>query len=185
MELAALLCAAAVGLGACGDHPAAKPQDVAPSTSADPIVLEPRTQLLPTFPCSRCHQNREPNPVRRKLVAFHAVRNAELNHGDRKLWCYQCHSIKDIDKLVIASGALVTLDQADQLCGSCHGEKGRDWRLGIHGTTQGHWRGEHRRKLCTHCHDPHNPWFATLEPEPPPAPPRGIGASNAKPRGVH
>jgi hypothetical protein len=136
-----------------------------------PLSVEPRSQLIPTFPCSGCHRDRAPNPERRRLEAFHVLRNAELDHGDRSLWCYQCHSIKDIDKLVTANGSLVTIDEADKLCGSCHGDKGRDWRNGIHGMTLGGWAGQKRRKLCTNCHDPHNPWFPTIAPEPPPAPP--------------
>jgi hypothetical protein len=142
-----------------------------PSASPSGVSVEPRSQLIPTFPCSGCHRDRLANPQRRRLEAFHVLRNAELDHGDPSLWCYQCHSVKDIDKLVTANGSLVTIDEADRLCGSCHGDKGRDWRNGIHGLTLGGWAGPQKRKLCTNCHDPHNPWFPTIPPEPPPAPP--------------
>lgn len=163
-------------LAACGGDPVERRQpapDQAPTSST--LTIEPRAQLIPTYPCSQCHSKLTPNPARRQLTVFHVVRNAELDHGDRSLWCYQCHSIKNIDKLVIANGSLVSFDEANLLCASCHGDKGRDWRAGIHGMTQGYWRGPKRRKLCTHCHNPHNPWFPTLAPEPPPAPAHGGG----------
>jgi hypothetical protein len=167
---------------ACGTSEPGEPPPTAELTVKDSIVVEPRSQLLPTYPCSQCHADREPNPERRKLVEFHAIRNDELDHGDRSLWCYQCHSQANIDRLVLVSGQLVTFDEAHRLCGGCHGDKGRDWRAGIHGVTLGHWRGAKRRRLCTHCHDPHNPWFSKMTPEPPPAWPRGVGS---KPSGAH
>jgi hypothetical protein len=163
-------------LTTCGGDPVERRQpapDQAPTSST--LTIEPRSQLIPTFPCSQCHSKLTPNPTRRQLTAFHRMRNAELDHGDQSLWCYQCHSVKNIDKLVIANGSLVSFDEAHLLCSSCHGDKGRDWRAGIHGMTIGYWRGPKRRKLCTHCHNPHNPWFPTLAPEPPPAPAHGGG----------
>ncbi len=153
------------------------PSPSAAASVQQEIEVEPRSQLLPTYPCSQCHEDREPNPQRRKLTEFHAVRNDELDHGDRSLWCYQCHSQKNSDRLVLVNGDLVTFDEAHRLCGGCHGDKGRDWRAGIHGITLGNWRGPQRRRLCTHCHDPHNPWFSAMTPEPPPAWPRGVGAA--------
>jgi len=162
-------------MAACSNAPVDRsiaPADQAPSVST--LSIEPRSQLIATYPCSQCHKDRTPNPERRTLTLFHVVRNAELDHGDKSLWCYQCHSVKDIDKLVIANGSLVSFDEADKLCGGCHGDKGRDWRAGIHGSTIGYWRGPKTRKLCTNCHNPHAPWFPTIAPEPPPAPPNGI-----------
>jgi hypothetical protein len=163
-------------LVACSGDPVDRrqaPPDQAPAQST--WTVEPRSHLIATFPCTQCHRDRTANPTRRALTEFHVIRNAELDHGDRSLWCYQCHSVKNIDKLVIANGSLVSFDEADQLCGSCHGDKGRDWRAGIHGSTVGYWRGPKRRKLCTNCHNPHSPWFPTLAPEPPPAPAHGGG----------
>jgi hypothetical protein len=160
---------------ACSGNPVERRQPGADQTPASTtLTVEPRSQLIPTYPCSQCHSKLTPNPTRRQLATFHVIRNAELDHGDRSLWCYQCHSVKNIDKLVTANGSLISFDEANQLCGSCHGDKGRDWRDGIHGMTQGYWRGPKRRKLCTHCHNPHNPWFPTIVPEPPPAPPQGV-----------
>ncbi|MCC6525260.1 MAG: hypothetical protein IT373_21585 [Polyangiaceae bacterium] len=144
------------------------PASVAPET----VTVEPRTQLLPTFPCSsKCHAARAPQPEKRLLTEFHTFRNAEFHHGDPAGWCYQCHSQENIDRLVIASGELVTFDEAYLLCGGCHGDKLRDWRLAVHGKTMGHWTGNKIRRSCTGCHNPHNPTFPHLVPEAPPVSP--------------
>lgn len=136
------------------------------------IAIEPRQQWLPTYPCSSCHDDLPRRPERRKLVEFHTARNRELNHGDTEYWCYQCHSAKNIDRLVvIASGRLISFDQAYLLCGSCHGDKLRDWKAAVHGKTMGNWRGNKIRRSCTGCHNPHKPKFSALAPEAPPIPP--------------
>jgi uncharacterized CHY-type Zn-finger protein len=139
------------------------------------VAVEPRQQALPTYPCSSCHADLERKPERRRLVAFHTARNRELNHGDTEYWCYQCHSSKNIDRLVvIASGRLVTFDEAYLLCGSCHGDKLRDWNLAVHGKTMGNWKGEKLRRSCPGCHNPHKPRFTALTPEDPPIPPTEV-----------
>jgi uncharacterized CHY-type Zn-finger protein len=146
-------------------------------------AVEPRQQALPTYPCSSCHEELERRPERRKLVEFHTVRNQEFNHGDTEYWCYQCHSSENIDRLVvIASGRFVTFDEAYVLCGSCHGDKLRDWKAAVHGKTMGNWKGKQVRRSCTGCHNPHKPRFGSLRPEAPPIRPTDLRASsrNAK-----
>jgi len=54
------------------------------------------------------------------------------------------------------------------LCGQCHGEKYRDWRVGVHGKRTGDWNGKKRYLLCAHCHNPHTPRFSPIKPLPPP-----------------
>jgi hypothetical protein len=147
-----------------------------PENMQDKVVVEPRTQLIPTYPCSSCHKHRAPNPNRRTLVRFHTVRNTKFDHGDTALWCYQCHSAQNPDMLNLPNGRLVGLDEAYRLCVSCHGDKRPDWEDGTHGLTIGYWEGQKVRKSCTHCHDPHYPWNPTLAPEPPPELPRGTGS---------
>jgi uncharacterized CHY-type Zn-finger protein len=147
------------------------------------VAVEPRQQWLPTYPCSSCHDDLEQRPNRRKLVEFHTQRNQEFNHGDTEYWCYQCHSAKNIDRLVvIASGKLVTFDQAYMLCGSCHGDKLRDWKAAVHGKTMGNWRGEKLRRSCTGCHNPHKPRFSALKPEARPLGPTEMRTADAKVR---
>jgi len=147
-----------------------------PKQDPETAKVEPRTQFLVTYPCSaKCHSKRNTNAQQRQLVEFHSQRNKELHHGDSKAWCYQCHSETNIDRLVLPNGSQVSFDEAHLLCGSCHGDKLRDWKLAVHGKTMGHWRGEQIRRSCTACHNPHNPPFGKLEPEHGPVPPQKAG----------
>ncbi len=138
------------------------------------IAVDPRQPLLPTFPCSRCHAGRAPDPRERRLAEFHTQK--VLHHGTLGGWCYRCHTKDDIDRLHLADGTLVSFDQAYELCGSCHGDKLRDWKDGIHGLTTGWWLGDRVRRSCPACHDPHEPHFPAMTPEHPPALPRTVPA---------
>lgn len=153
------------------DASEAAPSD---STVTERITVEPRTHLLPTFPCSSCHADREPNPKRRRLEEFHRLRYDEFLHGDDQFWCYQCHARENIDRLQLPNGKLVSFDEGPELCTACHGDKREDWRDGIHGVQQGQWNGQKIRRACPACHNPHNPRFKALEPEKPPDRPRGV-----------
>jgi hypothetical protein len=150
---------------------AAAPDSGAPGLG--PIAdVEPRSALLPTFPCSGCHAGRTPKPERRPLREFHRLRSADLSHGSDDFWCYQCHSQENIDRLRTANGTLVSFDQAFSICTSCHGDKLRHWKDGIHGLLAGQWNGAKYRRSCPACHDPHSPKYPALQPEKPPAAPR-------------
>jgi hypothetical protein len=116
----------------------------------------------------------KPNPKRRQLEEFHAVRNDEFSHGEDRFWCYQCHSLKNIDRLMTSSGEIVSFNEAYRICLSCHGDKTDDWRTGVHGLAHGNWNGQKRRLSCPACHDPHDPRYPSLEPESPPAPVRKV-----------
>jgi formate-dependent nitrite reductase cytochrome c552 subunit len=173
----AALCAAAA-LVACGMEEPARLHTTHPAPSATgSITVEPRRPLLPTYPCSRCHEGRAPDPAERRLVEFHTQKT--LQHGPQRGWCYRCHSKEDIDQLRLLDGTLVGFDEAYELCGSCHGDKLRDWRSGIHGLTTGEWNGPRLRRSCPNCHDPHNPRFAAMTPERAPARPRTAPAAGA------
>ena len=162
---------AAFGLCACGmDEPAhLHTPHPAPSATGG-VTIDPRQPLLPTYPCSRCHADRTPDPGERRLTEFHTQKT--LQHGTQKGWCYRCHTPGDIDKLHLGDGTVVGFDEAYELCGSCHGDKLRAFQAGIHGLTTGDWNGARLRRSCTACHDPHIPKFAPMIPERAPAPPR-------------
>ena len=91
-------------------------------------------------------------------------------HGGGNLWCLDCHDAEDRDKLVMQSGELLSFNDSQYLCGSCHGPILRDWTAGIHGKTVGFWdpqAGEAEetvRKLCVECHDSHRPAFRSAMP---------------------
>ena len=120
------------------------------------------------YPCTDCHANLTPNPVRRKLVDWHDDISAMFNHDSENRWCLDCHDLKNRDYLRLASGKLLDFKESYKLCGQCHGEKYRDWKVGVHGKRIGEWNGKKEYFLCVNCHNPHSPKFQELIPEPPP-----------------
>ncbi|TAL68532.1 MAG: hypothetical protein EPN88_07055 [Bacteroidetes bacterium] len=120
------------------------------------------------FPCTDCHANFAPNPVRRTLVDWHDDISAMFNHDSENRWCLDCHDLKNRNYLRLASGKLLDFKESYKLCGQCHGEKFRDWKVGVHGKRTGEWNGKKEYLLCVHCHNPHSPKFQELTPDPPP-----------------
>jgi hypothetical protein len=159
----------------CGGAPEEAPERVAhepPATLS--AELGERVEVPPPpfspgiFPCSACHAMMPANSIRREL-AFHS--EIDLKHDEDNRWCLDCHDAGDRDQLHLASGELVPFEESYRLCGQCHGEKYRDWREGVHGRRSGMWNGHKTYLLCAHCHNPHQPHFRPLEPEPAPIPP--------------
>ena len=108
----------------------------------------------------------KPNPTRRELKDEHT--NIVLNHAQGQRWCLDCHDISNRDKLRLVSGEKIGFEESFRLCGQCHGDKYRDWKVGVHGKRTGMWNGEKQYLLCVHCHNPHDPSFKPLAPMPPP-----------------
>ncbi len=121
------------------------------------------------FPCSECHADMEPNLKRRQLEYMHT--DIVLNHAEGQRWCLDCHNPNDRDKLRLVSGELIEFTESYRLCGQCHGDKYRDWKVGIHGKRTGYWNGDKQYLLCPSCHNPHDPKFKPLAPMPPPVRP--------------
>ncbi|MFV1958864.1 MAG: hypothetical protein ACC662_05560 [Planctomycetota bacterium] len=126
------------------------------------------------FPCTECHDNEdlEPDPRRRKLTMMHE--NIVLKHDAEHRWCLDCHDAENRDSLRLANGTLVPFTESYRLCGQCHGDKYRDWRVGVHGRRKGFWNGKKQYLLCVYCHDSHSPRFKPLAPLPPPKRPEAI-----------
>jgi hypothetical protein len=165
------MCIAAVLLvGACGKGRENARRTVKIPTAVQ-IVIDARTEKLPTFPCSECHKDRPADPRERRLTKFHS--RIEVAHGSGVLWCYRCHTADAIDQLHLPDGTRLSFDQVPELCGGCHGNVLRDFGFGVHGLTTGQWNGTQHRAPCTFCHDPHHPAFPEMTPLPPP--PRGRG----------
>ena len=162
---------------AAGRAPAPKP------ASAEQL----RVQVPPppfsegAFPCTECHTAPDlpPNRTRRQLVDAHD--DIVLKHDEEHRWCLDCHDTDNRDQLHLASGEPVPFDQSYQLCGQCHGEKYRDWRVGVHGRRVGQWNGAKEYLLCVHCHSPHQPRFKALAPKPAPLRPSRSGAAAVTP----
>lgn len=121
------------------------------------------------FPCMDCHIDIEPNPERRALVDMHDDIDAIFDHDSENRWCFSCHDLENRDSLRLANGDLLDFRESYKLCGQCHGDKLRDWKVGVHGKRKEMWNGKKEYLLCVHCHDPHTPKFKPIKPEPPPA----------------
>lgn len=120
------------------------------------------------FPCTDCHNEETlpPNTTRRPLVDAHD--DIVLKHDEEHRWCLDCHDAQNRDVLHLASGEPVPFSESYRLCGQCHGEKYRDWRVGVHGRRIGEWNGAKEYLLCVHCHNPHQPRFKPIAPKPVP-----------------
>jgi len=125
------------------------------------------------FPCSSCHDGMPPNTKRRQLTDMHT--EIVLNHGPNR-WCLDCHDANKRDQLHLASGAPVQFTESYRLCGQCHGDKYRDWKVGVHGKRTGDWNGQKQYLLCVNCHNPHSPHFKPIKPLPAPTSPDKIHA---------
>ena len=150
-----------------------------PGAKSEPLAQEgiqvPRPPFTDgIFPCTGCHDGKsmKVNTKRRELTDMHT--DIVLSHGPESRWCLDCHDALNRDRLHLASGEKVEFTTSYQLCGQCHGDKFRDWRVGIHGKRTGSWNGQKEYLLCVHCHDPHSPHFKALKPMPPPTRPENI-----------
>ena len=132
----------------------------------DAIEQPPFTDGI--FPCTGCHADLVPNPVRRQLTDMHDDISGIFDHDSDNRWCLDCHDANNRDSLKLASGKLLDFKESYKLCGQCHGEKLRDWKVGVHGKRTGEWNGKKEYLLCVHCHNPHTPRCKELTPEPPP-----------------
>jgi len=143
-------------------------QEVRHQPTEPEVQVLARSPQLDTFPCVElCHFEHEPNPTRRNLAEFHSLRS--IQHGASMHWCSFCHQIKDLDYLRLLDGRQIPFDQAYRVCGQCHGDKLRDFNVGIHGLETGYWEGGAiLRRSCPACHDPHSPTRPLFEALPPP-----------------
>lgn len=183
MKRGVLLAAAAVllGTGALRWNLVESPEAVhgqaavAPPPQRSNPAPEERPEVPPPpftdgiFPCTSCHADLPVNRTRRELADMHT--DIVLRHDEQHRWCLDCHDASNRDVLHLASGEPVPFDESYRLCGQCHGEKLRDWRAGVHGRRSGEWNGHRTYLLCAHCHNPHQPRFAKLEPKPAPVRP--------------
>ena len=148
---------------------------IANGTSEEfPVSPPPLTEGI--FPCSNCHASMETNRKKRELKGEHT--EIKLHHAEAMRWCLDCHDVKDRDKLRLYNGELIGFKESYRLCGECHGNVFKDWKAGIHGKRTGYFlsgAGKRTYFLCAHCHDPHEPKFKPLKPEPPPSLPLGQG----------
>jgi hypothetical protein len=135
---------------------------MAPSRSqmADPPAIEVAGMQLR---CQQCHAAFESLPEVREPIRQHV--SVRLDHG-RNDRCYNCHSRRDREKLVLEGAQEIPFAGSAELCARCHGTVWRDWARGMHGRTVGSWdptSGLQTRLTCVECHDPHAPAFPSFE----------------------
>jgi hypothetical protein len=165
--LAALVAplAAAAGEPAHGAAKAAAAAPApAPKTPENLIQAQPPPFSEGIFPCTQCHTG--PGDATRRELGFHD--DVKFEHDAEHRWCLDCHDNKNRDVLHLSNGDPVPFTESYRLCGQCHGDKFRDWRVGVHGKRVGMWDGDKTYFLCVNCHNPHSPRFKGLKPEPPP-----------------
>ncbi|HWR50835.1 MAG TPA: hypothetical protein VN428_06990 [Bryobacteraceae bacterium] len=167
-----IILGSAMSFGAETLRSVASPQQPSQRRVEEHLEVPPPPFSEGLFPCSACHADLKPNPVRRVLSEMHT--DVVLKHDEGHRWCLDCHDAANRDSLHLASGERISFDESYKLCGQCHGEKLRDWRAGVHGRRTGNWNGAKRYLLCAHCHNPHQPRFRALQPEAAPKRPSRI-----------
>jgi hypothetical protein len=159
-RLLVLAALAAVG-PARGNTPAAK--QAAPVAREPEVLVEAKPPPFSDgiFPCMECHKDQKDK--NRRELGFHDEQQSVFDHDAEHRWCLDCHDFENRNVLRLASGATVPFTESYRLCGQCHGDKFRDWRLGIHGKRVGMWDGAKTYFLCVNCHNPHSPRFKGVQ----------------------
>jgi len=155
LAVAGVLAASAAHAAATG--PVAKPSTPVEKKKEVLVEAKPPPFSDGIFPCMDCHKDQK-DRTRREL-AFHDEQQSIFDHDSEHRWCLDCHDYENRNVLRLASGAPVPFTESYRLCGQCHGDKFRDWRLGIHGKRVGQWDGAKTYLLCVSCHNPHAPSF--------------------------
>ena len=79
-------------------------------------------------------------------------------HHSPAMKCSTCHDPLRPEQLVLGDQR-VGLDQAYELCGSCHFQQKKDFKIGAHGKRLTGWASLRVVKNCTECHKAHQPKF--------------------------
>lgn len=185
VAMTAALCLCALGPALLAAAPGAGPGKgtAATESRAEEIQVPAPPFTEGIFPCTQCHDGKtvKLNTTRRTLTEMHD--DIVLKHGPESRWCLDCHDAQNRDQLHLVDGERIDFSHSYLLCGQCHGDKFRDWRVGVHGKRTGEWNGRKQYLLCVHCHNPHTPHFKPLKPLPPPVKPaetRNAGAGVPK-----
>lgn len=130
------------------------------------VELEKRELQVKNFPCMKCHSAFTHEQAKFPLKKPH--NDMKFKHFEKVKNCFLCHDKGNRNELKLITGEKVNFNKSYMVCAQCHGEKARDWKLGIHGRQIGKWNGPKYRFSCTNCHNPHTPQFPRMKAEPPP-----------------
>ncbi len=190
--LGPILFALAVWLHASGlltpiPHAATPPFDHAALSTAPrrQILGDPPTLKINDFDrtCMDCHKIFKTPTDKPRPLNQH--KNIHMDHGPN-VKCSTCHDWDDRNRLVRPDGVSIPFTQVVDQCGQCHVRIRYDWGYGIHGRTNGYWdpkSGPQERRICTECHDPHNPKSPAMDPISPLPGPHTLRLTN--PHGEH
>jgi len=137
-------------------EPAARPAPAARKAAETQVQANTPPFSDGVFPCSGCHEPDAKVDHTHRQLQFHDEQQQVLKHGEER-WCLDCHDAQNRDVLRSAAGAPIPFTESYRLCGQCHGDKLRDWKVGIHGKRVGMWDGAKTYFLCVNCHNPHTP----------------------------
>ncbi len=121
------------------------------------------------YKCTECHNDFKSAQRQNAEIPEHAEINARFNHG-LNTFCVNCHHPSDRNSFVAHDGSPIPSTEPALLCSKCHGPTYREWEVGIHGRQNGGWERDNparKKLLCIQCHDPHQPAFASMVPDPP------------------
>lgn len=133
-------------------------------------IVPPRVLSSELYPCTECHQGDGGAEFLDHVVDFHLDKTIS-GHGEPLKWCFDCHNPDNPNTLRLVGGEAVDFENLDVLCGQCHGKIYAAWKAGAYGKRVGLWNGEKRYFSCTECHDPHQPRFEAIKPDPAPVRP--------------
>jgi DNA-directed RNA polymerase subunit RPC12/RpoP len=122
------------------------------------------------YKCSECHNDFTSPKAKGTSKAEHAEITEAFEHG-MNTRCQNCHHEGDRNAYVDHDGSPIPATNPARLCAKCHGPIYREWQIGTHGRQNGYWdanKGERTKLLCVQCHDPHQPAFKPMTPDPPP-----------------
>ena len=136
-------------------------------TASGVTMVPPRVLSSELYPCTECHADDGGEHFLDRDVDFHEDK-AISGHGEPLKWCFDCHNPENPDTLRLVGGEAIEFENLDVLCGQCHGKIYAAWKAGAYGKRVGSWNGEKRYFSCTECHDPHQPQFEAIRPDPAP-----------------
>jgi hypothetical protein len=123
------------------------------------------------YRCMECHRDLTAPKEQLDFKGEHVAIAARFNHG-LNTQCVNCHHPSNRNAFVDHDGGEIPSTQPARLCAKCHGPLYREWQRGAHGRQNGHWdrsKGPRVKLLCVQCHDPHEPAFKAMKPDPTPA----------------
>jgi len=119
--------------------------------------IQNRKNKIQSFKCSECH-TKPVAQLQTEGLGKKAHWDVTLKHADKNtMSCLSCHSDNDMNNLLSGTGKSIDLNYSYQLCNQCHNQQVKDWAGGAHGKNLSGWQGSRVSKLCTECHDPHDP----------------------------